>query len=156
MMIKRVLQIMKSKIADLLHASSFTALLIRRLNSSAKDPSSKILATRLSIKKRCFGKAKNLPVCLLYKTRIFTGQITDNQPPNGPLERTPRAKHSTTLLTASRGEKTFWSFSYFSVALRKVLQELHFQSSPSLTQVILTKGTFGAKGMFSKCLYLFS
>ena len=88
MMIKRVLQIMKSKIADLLHASSFTALLIHRLNSSAKDPSSKILATRLSIKKRCFGKAKNLPVCLLYKTRIFTGQITDNQPPNGPLERT--------------------------------------------------------------------
>lgn len=35
----------------LLHASSFTGLLIHRLNSSAKDPSSKILATRLFIKK---------------------------------------------------------------------------------------------------------
>lgn len=106
-MIKRALQIMKSKMAGLLHASSFTGLLIRRLNSSATGLSSKILATRLSIKKRCFGKAKNLPVCLLYKTWIFTGQITDNQPHNSPLERTPGAKHSTTLLTASRGEKTF-------------------------------------------------
>lgn len=38
--------------------------------------------------------------------------------------------------------------------------ELHFQSWFSFffffTQVILTKGTFGAKGMFSKCLYLFT
>lgn len=155
-MIKRALQIMKSKMADLLHASSFTGLLIHRLNSSATGLSSKILAIRLSIKKRCFGKAKSLPVYLLYKTWIFTGQITDNQPHNSPLERTPGAKHSTTLLTASGGKKTFWSFSYSSVSLRKVLQELHFQSSLSLTQVILTKGTFGAKGMFSKCLYLFS
>lgn len=65
MMVERVLQI-RSKIADMPHASHNMGLWIARLNSVA---GSKNLATHVSPKKRYFGEAANLSACLLYKSR---------------------------------------------------------------------------------------
>lgn len=79
--------------ADMPHASSFMGLLIDRLNSMVKGSSSKIPAARLSIKKRCFGKAANLSVRLLYKSRRSWTSLLIINAHNGPLERIPRAKH---------------------------------------------------------------
>lgn len=153
-MIKRVLQIVKSKIVEILHASSFIGLLVVRLKSMAKGSHSKVLATNLSLKKRYVGKATNLlSICLLCKPRCsWTSLLKTGD--DGPLQRTPSTKHHNIPATAFWGKRPPNNFHILQSLPEKCHGNCIFKDL--FSQVILTKGTFGAKGMFSKCLYFFS
>lgn len=86
-MIKRGLQIAKSKIVDMMPASHDMGLLMVRLNLMAKGTNSRIIATNL-YKEKCFDKVTNLSIywaCLL--------KTGDNHCCNDPLQRTPSTKH---------------------------------------------------------------
>lgn len=105
------------------------------------------------------GKAANLSVCWLYKSRCSGASLLktgDNHLNNGPLKRTPRAEHPNTPVADFEGQKPPDSFCIPQSLPEKCFKNCIFKDFFFYTQVILTKGTFGAKGMFSKCLYLFT
>lgn len=134
-------------------ASQDMGLLMVRLNLMAKGTNS-IIATNL-YKEKCFDKVTNLSICLLYKSRCLWECLLktgDNHCRNDPLQRTPSTKHHNIPVTG------FYRESLDNSHILQSLPEKCYKNYifRFFTQVILTKRTCGAKGMFSKCLYLFS
>lgn len=66
-----------------------------------------------------------------------------------------QGQNTNSPLTALGGKIPSDNFHMLQSLLEKCCKNCIFKDL-FLTQVILTKGTFGAEGMFSKCLYLFS